>query len=109
MLTRTNSHRQISLVLIMLTDHKVLLLGCLLFCLFFLNRIRRVRHIWKPFGSLPAYSTLVSPVTIYGRMLPRLPGISAGADFIWRNVYERKHLPTNAFPSLSPLISQVSS
>ena len=77
----------------MLTDYKVPLLGCLFFCLFFLHRVQRIRQVWQPFGSLPTYSVLVSPITAYGRLLPRLPWISAGADFNWRNVYERQPLP----------------
>jgi hypothetical protein len=78
---------------IMLPDRGVLLFGSLLLCLFLFHRIRRVRQVWKAFGSLPAYSTLVSPITVFSLILPRIPRIIDGTDFGWRDVHERQPLP----------------
>ena len=74
----------------MLTDHGVLLIGSLLLCLFFLHRLQQVIQAWQAFGGLPAYSILVSPISIITRFLPRIPWISHGVDFGWRNAYERR-------------------
>lgn len=75
---------------IMLTDREVLLLGSLLLglLLFFLRRVQQVKKTWQPFENLPAQSVFISPIGIVGRFFPRIPWISAGADFNWRNVYE---------------------
>ena len=89
MLTRTNPHPDA-----MLTDHKFLLSGSLLLCLFLLNHIRRVKRARKTFGNLPSYTILVSPVDVLGRVLPRIPCISDGIDFGWKGVYERQLLPS---------------
>ena len=88
MLTRTNPHPGI-----MLTNHGVLLLGLLLLCLFLLPRIQRIKHAWQAFVNLPAYSVLVSPISMLGRILPRIPWISDGTGFNWRNPYECEVLP----------------
>ena len=84
MLTRTNPFHGI-----MLTDHGVLLLGSLLLCLFLLPRIQRIKQVWQGFGNIPTYSFLVSPISPLSRYLPRIPWISNGADFGWKNPYER--------------------
>lgn len=76
----------------MLTDHEVLLFGSLLLCLFLLHRTRRVRLDWQAFGNLPAYSVLVSPIDDLSRLLPRIPQVSAGRDWGWKNVYERQSI-----------------
>jgi hypothetical protein len=76
----------------MFTDHQVLLFGSLLPCLLLLHRIWRVKQDWKAFGNLPAYSVLVSPVDNLGRLLPRIPQVSAGRDASWKNVYERQSI-----------------
>jgi hypothetical protein len=81
----------------MLTDHGVLLFGSLLLCLFILHHIRRVTRVWQAFGSLPAYSLLISPIHPLNRLLPRIPRISDGGNFGWRNVYERQDLPGGHF------------
>ena len=83
----------------MLTDHKFLLSGSLLLCLFLLNHILRVKRAWKAFGSLPSYTVLVSPVDVLGLILPRIPCISDGIDFGWKGVYERQPLPSLRFSS----------
>ena len=77
----------------MLTDHKVLLLGPLLLCLFLLHRVRRIKEVWRAFGTIPAHSVLVSPLNVLSRLLPRIPWISDGLGFTWDNVYERQLLP----------------
>ena len=77
----------------MLTDHGVLLFGSLSLCLFLLHHIQRVNRVWKAFGNLPACSLLVSPATIIDRILPRIPFISGGPEFSWKNAYERQSLP----------------
>ena len=76
----------------MLTDPRVLLLGPILLCLVSFRRIQRVKQAWHALGSVPAYSIFVSPISIYGRFLPRIPWISAGVDFTWRDAYERQPL-----------------
>jgi len=81
----------------MVTDHQVLLFGSLLFCLFLVHRIRRVKRDWQVFGNLPAYFVLVSPLAILSRIIPRIPRISDGAGFSWGNVYERQPLPRVRF------------
>ena len=87
-LARPNSHHRI-----MLTDHDLLLFGSLLLCLLLLSCIRRVKQDWQAFGNLPAYSVLVSPIDILSRVLPRIPHVSDGRDWSWRNVYERQSIP----------------
>lgn len=82
--TPKNPHHRI-----MLTDHEVLLFGSLLLCLLLLHRIRRVRLDWQAFGNLPAYSVLVSPIDSLSHLLPRIPRVSAGQDWGWKNNYER--------------------
>jgi hypothetical protein len=81
----------------MLTDQKVLLLGPLLFSLFLLHRMKRVNQVWQAFGTLPAYSIVVSPLNILCHLLPRIPWISDGSNFSWENVYERQPLPRLLF------------
>jgi hypothetical protein len=75
------------------------LLALFLLYLFLLHRVQRVKKVWQAFGDLPAHTVLVSPVTIFSRILPRIPWISGGADFSWRNVYERMALLRIAFPT----------
>ena len=75
---------------VILTDHKVLLLVFTLLCLVVLRRIQRVSQVWKAPGNLPAYFIFVSPTSIFGRRLPRIPWISPGVSFNWRNAYERQ-------------------
>lgn len=89
----------------MLTDRGVLLLGSLLLCLF-LYRIRRVTQVWQAFGELPTFTIVVSPLNFITRVLPRIPRISDGPDFSWRNVYERQPLPGVRFssPAHSPCL-----
>jgi hypothetical protein len=77
----------------MLTEHGVLLFGSLLLSLLLLHHIQRLRQVWRALGNLPAHYLLVSPSTPLGFVLPRIPQVSGGADFGWRNVYERKALP----------------
>ena len=89
MLMRTNLDRST-----MLTDHKVLLLASVVLGLLCLRRIQRVRQAWQPFGNLPAHFIIVSPIGIIGRFFPRIPWVSAGADFNWRNAYERQPFPS---------------
>ena len=81
----------------MLTSFKRLLLGSLILCLLCLRRLQRAKRAWQPFRNLPAYSIFVSPIGIFGRFFPRIPCISAGADFNWRNVYQRQLLPRFGF------------
>lgn len=76
----------------MLTDRRALLLGFLLLCLFILHRIRRVRQVWRAFGDLPTYTRLVSPLSVLGILLPRIPLISDGWGFSTKNVHERQPL-----------------
>jgi hypothetical protein len=83
----------------MLTDQRVLPFGSLLLCLFLLYRIQRVKQVWQAFGNLPAYTIPVSPLSTLGRMLPRIPWISSGFDFSWRNPYERQPLPRLSPPT----------
>lgn len=99
---RTNlDHR----VMMMTTGARLLVLGPLVLCLFCLRRFHRAKQAWKPFGNLPAYSIFVSPIGIFGRFFPRIPWISAGADFSWRNVYKRQHFPRFSFLVVSrPII-----
>jgi len=85
----------------MVTDHQVLLFGPLLLCLFLLHRIRRVKQDWQTLGNLPVYSILVSPIDVLGRILPRIPWISDGSDFSWKNVYESRSLPRGRFSYLA--------
>ena len=98
---RTNPHHPI-----MLTDQKVLLFAPLLFSLFLLHRIRRVKQIWQAFENLPTYSRVVSPLNLLSRLFPRIPWISDGIDFSWENVYERQPLPRLSFSytAHSPLL-----
>jgi len=93
MLTRADPRRYF-----MATGHHVLLFGSLLLCLYLLHRIRRVKQIWQALGNLPAYSILVSPLDVLTRIIPRIPRISDGIDFGWKNVYERQPLPRVQFP-----------
>jgi len=81
----------------MLTDQKVLLFGPLLFSLFLLHRIQRVKQVWQAFENLPTYTRVVSPLNLLSRLLPRIPWISDGIDFSWENVYERQPLPGLSF------------
>ena len=76
----------------MLAAHEVLLLGSLLLCLLLLHRIRRAKRAWEAFGNLPAYTSLISPITALGRIVPRIPWISDGADFGWSNAHKRQVL-----------------
>ena len=82
---------------IMVTDYRVLLFGPLLFCLFLVHHIRRVRQDWQAFGNLPTYSIFLSPLDTLSRIIPRIPRISGGAVFSWGNVYERQPLPSTIF------------
>jgi hypothetical protein len=81
----------------MLTDQKVLLLGPLLFSLFLLHHIQRVKQVWQTFGTLPAYSIVVSPLNLLSRLLPRIPWIVDGNNWSWENVYERQPLSRLSF------------
>ena len=81
----------------MLTDHGSLLFGSLLLFLFFLHRTLRVKQNWQALGSLPAHSVLVAPLEILNRILPRVPGITYGAEWSWKSVYERQPLPKVQF------------
>jgi hypothetical protein len=81
----------------MLTDQKILLFGLLLFFLFLLHRIQRVKQVWQAFGDLPTYSKVVSPLSFISRLLPSIPGISGGINFTSENVYERQPLPRLSF------------
>lgn len=82
----------------MLTDQGVLFGSSLLF-LFLLYRIQRVKQVWQALGNLPTHSIVISPLEILGGLLPRIPWISDGRDFVWENVYERQPL-TRVPPSL---------
>ena len=73
----------------MLTHHELLLFGSLSLLLFLLHRVWRVKRDWQAIGNLPAHSIPVSPTDALGRVLPRIPRISDGADWGWKNVYER--------------------
>ena len=84
----------------MLTDHGVLLFGSLLLFLFFLHRIR-VKKDWQALGSLPVYSVLVSPLHPLNGIFPRVPGISYGVEWRWKNVYESQPLPKGQFSCLA--------
>jgi hypothetical protein len=44
-----------------------------------------------------------------GRMLPRIPWISGGIDFSWRNVYDRRPLPRLSLPTQLTVHVQASS
>ena len=81
----------------MLTGREVLLLGALLLFLFLLRRIRRVNQDWKALGSIPTDSVLVAPLDILSSVLPRIPRISYGAEWSWRNAYERQPRPKVRF------------
>ena len=91
----------------MLTDHGSLLFGSLLLFLFFLHRTLRVKQNWQALGSLPAHSVLVAPLEILNRILPRVPGIAYGAEWSWKNVYERQPLPKVQFPYLADHIPYI--
>ena len=82
----------------MLTDQKVLLFGSFLLCSFILYRIQRVKQVWQVFETLPAHSILVSPLNVLNRILPRIPWISDGKDFVWENAYERQPVPLYRSP-----------
>jgi hypothetical protein len=71
-------------------DHGIILFASLLLCLIFFRRIQQIKKVWQAFGDLPAYLFLVSPLFPLHRLLPRIPWISAGVDFGWRNAYERQ-------------------
>ena len=79
---------------LMLTDHKFLLLVSILLCFVVLCRIRQLKQVWQVFGNLPASFIVVSPVSVFGQHLPRIPWISPGVDFGFRNAYERRSLLT---------------
>ena len=81
----------------MVTDHKALLFGSFVLSLFLLHRIWRIKQIWQAFGDLPAYSIFVSPIHVLSRLIPRIPWISEGKDFSWRNIYEGQPLPRAQF------------
>ena len=75
------------------TDPKVLLLVSTVLGLVVIRRIQRVRHIWQaPGDSQPAYFIFVSPTSIFGRLLPRIPWFSPGVSFIWKDAYRRQPL-----------------
>jgi hypothetical protein len=76
----------------MSTDREIILFASLLLCLFLLRHIQQIKKVWQAFGDVPAYLFLVSPIFPLHRLLPRIPWISAGVDFSWRNVYERRAL-----------------
>jgi hypothetical protein len=76
----------------MSTDRGIILFASLLLCLFFFRRIQQIKKVWQAFGGIPAHLFLVSPTFPLHRLLPRIPWISAGVDFGWRNVYERQAL-----------------
>ena len=89
----------------MLTDQGVLLFGSLLLFLFFLHRIQRVKQVWQALGNLPTHSIVISPLEVLGGLLPRIPWISDGRDFVWENVYERQpfnYQSTLSHPAHSP-------
>ena len=91
----------------MLTGLELLLIpGSLILCFLCLRRVQRAKHAWQRFRNLPAYSIFVSPIGIFGRFFPRIPCISAGADFNWRNVYQRQPLPRFGFLHSSSPISR---
>ena len=77
----------------MLTDHGTLLFAAIPLCLFFLHRIQQIKSVWQALQNLPSYSLLVSPPTIIYNLVPRIPWISGGDGFVWRNNYERQVLP----------------
>ena len=81
----------------MLTNHGVLLFGSLSLFLFFLHRTLRVKKDSQALGRLPAYSVLVSPLHPLTGIFPRIPGISFGVEWSWRNVYESQPLPKGQF------------
>ena len=90
----------------MLTDYKFLFLVSILPFLVVFRRIRQVKQAWQVFGDLPAYFIFVSPVSIFSRLLPRIPRISPGADFNWENAYERQPLLTvqSPYPAQGPCL-----
>ena len=83
----------------MLTGREVLLFGSLVPFLFFLRRIRRIKQDWKALGSIPTDSVLVAPLDFLSNVVPRVPWISYGGDWSWRNAYERQPLPKTRFPT----------
>ena len=101
MLTRTNSQHGI-----MLTAHRVLFLGSLLLCLFLLRRIQQAKRASQAFGSLPAYTSLIAPLTTFSRILPRIPWISDGAGFGWKNAYNRQVFlgVQSSYPTYDPCL-----
>jgi hypothetical protein len=76
----------------MSTDRGIILIASLLLCLFFFHRIQQIKKVWQAFGDVPAHLSLVSLIFPLHRFLPRIPWISAGVDFGWRNAYERRAL-----------------
>ena len=82
----------------MLTDQKVILIGPLLVSLFLLYRFQQVKRVWQAFGDLPTYSRVVSSISPLNILLPRIPWISDGINFVFENAYERRPLPRLSFP-----------
>ena len=76
----------------MLTDHGTLLFAVIPLGLLFLHRIQQLKSAWQAFENLPSYSLLVSPGTTLYNIVPRIPWISGGDGFVWRNNYERQVL-----------------
>jgi hypothetical protein len=76
----------------MSTDHGIMLFASLLLFVFLFRGIQKIKKVWQAFGGIPAYLFLVSPTFPLDRLLPRIPWITAGVDFGWRNVYEREAL-----------------
>ena len=77
----------------MLTDHGALLFAAIPLCLLFLHRIQQIKNAWQAFENIPSYSLLVSPATAIYDIVARIPWISGGDGFVWRNSYERLVLP----------------
>lgn len=94
----------------MLTDHGILVFASLLLGLFLLHCFLRIKQVWQAFGNLPAYTILISPTTAFAaalnRAATRIPKISAGDGFGWRNVYERQppHEVHFSYPAHGPHI-----
>lgn len=82
----------------MLTDNGVLLFGSLLLCLLFLHRALQVKRDWQALGSLPIHSVLISPLFILNRALPRIPVITYGSEWTWRDAYKSQPPPKARFP-----------
>ena len=72
------------------TPSVTLVVGIPLLSLALLWRLRRFIDTFGNFNHLPIYSALVSPLYPLGRTLPRIPWVTAGPTFGWRDAYECK-------------------